>query len=96
MFCNHQNSKIGGLYPWANNLPLFDDDKTYELFNKKNGKRSLKAPPQIMLYIKNMNFTERTKNGMRKKINITNKWKRSLKAPPQIMLKKWHDKEKGK
>jgi len=27
MFCYHQNNRDNGL--WANNLPLFDDGKTY-------------------------------------------------------------------
>ena len=35
---------------WANNLPLFDDDKTNWLY--KQDKREVKTPPQIMLYIK--------------------------------------------
>jgi len=37
---------------WANNLPLFDDDKTYELFKINNRKELEKVFPRAMLSIK--------------------------------------------
>jgi len=37
---------------WANNLPLFDDDKTNRLQDKNIGEE--KTPPQIMLYKENI------------------------------------------
>ena len=52
MFCyHHQNHKLV-ILTWANNLPFFDDDKTYELFKIKDRKKLEKAPPQVILSIK--------------------------------------------
>ena len=52
MFCYHQNTKPEIVTFWANNLPLFDDDKTYKLFKRNLGKSLVKTPPHVMLAIK--------------------------------------------
>jgi hypothetical protein len=31
LFCYHQNKQTQGCADWANNLPLFNDDKTKEV-----------------------------------------------------------------
>ena len=48
LVCHHQNTKqLESVTFWANNLPLFDDDKTNRAINKNIGEE--KTPPQIML-----------------------------------------------
>ena len=47
---------MGDCNLWANNLPLFDDDKTYKLFYKNKGKELRSSPSNYAMC--NRNYTK--------------------------------------
>ena len=76
--CNH----------WANNLPLFDDDKTYELFKRKSRKEVCKNSPSSYASYQVQDINKLYDKGIVNEHEQTNKIKEKNfeKAPPQVML----------